>query len=93
MTEGFAGTLEFIQHDCDALAFISAGDYVMVEGTSHGKMSGNVWTGGVTPGGRFCNVFIRARIPGPLEADFWLLLQSSTCKFWRHRDCARLDFN
>jgi hypothetical protein len=57
MTSGFTGTLEFIQHDYDALTFIPAGDYVVVEGTSHGKMSGKVWAGGVTPGGRFCNVF------------------------------------
>ena len=57
MTNGFAGTLEFIRHDYDALTFIPAGDYVVVEGTSHGKISGKAWTGGVTPGGRFCNVF------------------------------------
>jgi len=57
MTKGFAGALEFIRHDYDALTFIPAGDYVVVEGTSHGKMSGRAWTGGVTPGGRFCNVF------------------------------------
>ena len=57
MTSGFAGALEFIRHDCDTLTFIPAGDYVVVEGTSHGKMSGKAWTGGVTPGGRFCNVF------------------------------------
>ena len=57
MIRGFQGTLEFIQHDYDALVFIPAGDYVVVEGTSHGKMSGKVWTGGVTPGGRLCNVF------------------------------------
>jgi hypothetical protein len=57
MTKGFAGTLEFIQHDYDTLTCIPAGDYVVVEGTSHGKMSGKAWTGSVTPGGRFCNVF------------------------------------
>ena len=57
MTDGFAVTLEFIRHDYDALTFIPAGDYVVVEGTSHGKISGKAWTGGVTSGGRFCNVF------------------------------------
>ena len=57
MTKGFAGTLEFIRHDYDVMTFIRAGDYVVVEGTSHGRMSGKAWTGGVTPGGRFCNVF------------------------------------
>jgi len=57
MTKGFAGALEFIQHDYDTLTCIPAGDYVVVEGTSHGTMSGKAWTGGETPGGRFCNVF------------------------------------
>jgi len=57
MTNGFAVTLEFIRDDYDALTFIPAGDYLVVEGTSHGKISGKAWTGGVTPGGRFCNVF------------------------------------
>jgi len=56
MTKGFAGALEFIQHDYDTLTCIPAGDYVVVEGTSHGTMSGKAWTGGETPGGRFCNV-------------------------------------
>ena len=55
--KGFEGSLEFIQHDYDKLSFVSAGDYVVVEGTSHGKLSGKTWTGGETPGGRFCNVF------------------------------------
>ncbi len=57
MVKGFEGALEYIQHDYDTLIFIPAGDYVAVEGTSHGKMSGKSWVGGDTPGGRFCNVF------------------------------------
>jgi hypothetical protein len=57
MFKGFEGSLEFIQHDYDKLTFIPAGDYVVVEGTSHGRLSGRAWTGGETPGGRFCNVF------------------------------------
>ncbi len=58
MTDGFAGTLEFIiRHDYDALTFTAAGDHVVAEGTSHGKIAGKAWTGGVTSGGRFCNVF------------------------------------
>jgi hypothetical protein len=32
-------------------------DYLVVEGTSHGKMSGKSWAGGTTPGGRFWNLF------------------------------------
>ena len=57
MVKGFDGILESIQHDYDDLIFILSGDYVIVEGTSHGKMSGKSWAGGKTPGGRFCNVF------------------------------------
>ena len=57
MVKGFDGVLEFIQHDYDKLTFIPAGDYVVVEGTSRGRLSGKTWAGGETPGGRFCNVF------------------------------------
>jgi ketosteroid isomerase-like protein len=39
------------------LNFIPAGDYLVVEGSSEGRMSGKAWAGGETPGGRFCNVF------------------------------------
>ena len=41
MIQGFQGTLEFIQHDYDNLKFIASGDYVVVEGSSRGKLSGN----------------------------------------------------
>src|SRR5262245_27949949 len=57
LVQGFAGSLEFMQHDYDNLMFIPAGDYVVVEGTSRGKLSGKTWQGGQTPGGRFCDVF------------------------------------
>ena len=57
MVGGFSGTLEYIKHNYDSLVFIPSGDYLVVEGTSHGKMSGKSWVGGETPGGRFCNVF------------------------------------
>jgi ketosteroid isomerase-like protein len=57
MVKGFEGVLEFIQHDYDRLTFIPSADYLIVEGTSHGRMSGKPWAGGKTPGGRFCNVF------------------------------------
>jgi ketosteroid isomerase-like protein len=39
------------------LTFIPSGDHVVVEGTSHGRISGKSWAGGKTPGGRFCNAF------------------------------------
>jgi ketosteroid isomerase-like protein len=57
LVKPFAGSLEYIRHDYDALKFIASGDYVVVEGTSKGKLSGTEWSGGTTPGGRFCNVF------------------------------------
>jgi ketosteroid isomerase-like protein len=57
MVKGFEGSLEYIQHDYDRLNFISSGDYLVVEGTSQGRMFGKLWAGGKTPGGRFCNVF------------------------------------
>ena len=57
LVKGVDGILEQIQHDCDGFNFIPSGDYLVVEGTSHGKMAGKVWAGGKTPGGRFCNVF------------------------------------
>jgi ketosteroid isomerase-like protein len=57
MVKGFEGVLEHIQHDYDRLNFIPSADYLIVEGTSQGRMSGKSWAGGKTPGGRFCNVF------------------------------------
>jgi len=57
MVKGFDGILEYIRHDYDGLSFIPSGDYLVVEGTSQGKMSGKSWVGGKTSGGRFCNVF------------------------------------
>jgi ketosteroid isomerase-like protein len=55
--KGFEHDLEYIRHDYDGLTFIPSGDYLVVEGTSRGQMAGKSWTGGKTPGGRFCNVF------------------------------------
>jgi hypothetical protein len=40
MVKGFEGSMEYIGHDQDTLTFIPSGDYLVVEGTSHGKMSG-----------------------------------------------------
>ena len=57
MVKGFEGTLEFIKHDYDGFTFMPSGDYLVVEGTSRGAISGKSWEGGKTPGGRFCNVF------------------------------------
>jgi len=52
LTKGFEGALEFVRHDYDTLKITPVGDYVFVEGTSRGKLSGKTWTGGETPGGR-----------------------------------------
>jgi hypothetical protein len=71
MVKGFDGVLEYIQHDYDALNFIPSGDHLVVEGTSHGKMSGKSWIGGTTPGGRFCNVF---KFEGQLIASLHVYL-------------------
>jgi ketosteroid isomerase-like protein len=57
LVQGFEGSLEYIRHDYASLIFIPSGDYLVVEGTSQGKMSGKSWAGGQTPGGRFCNLF------------------------------------
>ena len=57
MVKGFDGIPEYIRHDYDNLSFIPSGDYLAVEGTSQGEMSGKSWAGGKTAGGRFCNVF------------------------------------
>src|SRR5258708_1705799 len=52
MVTGFEGALEYIQHDYDRLTVIPSADYLIVEGTSHGRMSGKSWAGGTTHGGR-----------------------------------------
>jgi hypothetical protein len=49
MVKGFEGALEYIQHDYDRLTFIPSADYLIVEGTSHGRMSGKSWAGGKSP--------------------------------------------
>ena len=46
MVKGFEGALEYIQHDYDCLTFIPSADYLVVEGTSQGRMSGKSWAGG-----------------------------------------------
>ncbi len=57
MVKGFEGVLKYIKHDYDNLIFIPSRDHLVVEGTSEGEISNEKWTGGKTPGGRFCNVF------------------------------------
>jgi hypothetical protein len=45
MVKGFEGSLEYIQHDYDSFTFVTSGDYLIVEGTSHGRMSGKLGQG------------------------------------------------
>jgi hypothetical protein len=47
-----------IVHDNAYFNYIIEGDFVVAEGMTHGELSdGSQWRGGVTLGGRFCNVF------------------------------------
>jgi ketosteroid isomerase-like protein len=57
MVSGFAGVLEAIEHDYSKYLFVARDPYVIVEGTTRGRMQGKEWEAGKTPGGRFCNVF------------------------------------
>ncbi len=57
MVGGFAGDLEAIEHDISQYLFVARDPFVIVEGTTRGRMHGKTWEGGKTPGGRFCNVF------------------------------------
>lgn len=46
-----------ITHNLESLKFYVDGDVVVVEGTTAGVMSdGREWRGGVSPGGRWCDV-------------------------------------
>src|ERR1700741_938359 len=45
MVKGFEGVLSYIKHDYDNFNFIPSGDYLIVEGTSKGEMSGKSWAG------------------------------------------------
>jgi ketosteroid isomerase-like protein len=57
VVKGFEGALEWIRHDQATFVFIPSGDRIAVEGVSAGRMRGVEWSGGITVGGRFCNVF------------------------------------
>jgi len=51
-------SVESIEHDIDNFIYISEGPYVVVEGTTSGRMrNGQRWSGGQTPGGRFSSIF------------------------------------
>jgi len=47
-----------MMHRLDDLRLIVEGNYAVVEGTSAGTLNdGQTWSGGETPGGRFCSIF------------------------------------
>ena len=55
---GLGGLVEVIEHDVRGFLYTVSGNVVVVEGTTKGKLkSGESWSAGETPGGRFCNVF------------------------------------
>ena len=57
--EGFMTKVAAIAHNIDDFNYIVAGDTVVVEGTTYGTaVDGSKWSGGQTPGGRFCSVFV-----------------------------------
>jgi ketosteroid isomerase-like protein len=58
LAKGLLGSISSLVHDMDKLSYITSGETVVVEGTTHGALrSGQTWAGGETPGGRFCSVF------------------------------------
>ena len=51
-------TILSLKHDLDSFQFTEGPDGVAVEGLSSGEtVAGQRWSGGETPGGRFCSVF------------------------------------
>jgi hypothetical protein len=58
LAKGLLGSLSSLAHDMDKLSYITSGETVVVEGTTHGALrNGQTWAGAETPGGRFCSVF------------------------------------
>lgn len=55
---GLTKVLASVTHDIDSFLYLVSGNYLTVEGTTRGTTkSGTHWSGGKTPGGRFCSVF------------------------------------
>jgi ketosteroid isomerase-like protein len=56
--QGMSGVLSSVEHNTQDFRYVSAGESVVVEGTTVGSaQDGLTWSGGHTPGGRFCSVF------------------------------------
>jgi len=55
---GLLSRLKELVHDLSGFKYVVGLNAVVVEGTTRGTvLSGDGWTGGKTPGGRFCSVF------------------------------------
>ncbi|MEY9148745.1 hypothetical protein ABIF00_006729 [Bradyrhizobium elkanii] len=52
-----SGQIEAFGHRMETFLYVARDPYVVVEGTTMGKIEGKEWEGGKTPGGRFANVF------------------------------------
>lgn len=74
--EMWSGFTDIVEFNHQITNIIDAGDFVVVEGLTQGRgADGRTWTGGSTPGGRFCNVFefrgdLIARVHVYLDPDY-----------------------
>src|SRR5271163_4368685 len=72
LATGLLGSLKSIAHYISDFKYVVGSDSVVVEGTTHGAdAQGSEWSGGETPGGRFCSVF---EFRGPLIARMHIYL-------------------
>lgn len=55
---GLFKSISTLSHDLSTFTYVVTPDIIVVEGTTQGVDSeGRRWSGGETPGGRFCSVF------------------------------------
>lgn len=58
LAKGLSSTQKWASHSPDSMKFFEGRDFVVVEGTTKGVYQDDtMWSGGETPGGRYCNVF------------------------------------
>jgi hypothetical protein len=83
-TSALRTTIRSLKHDQDSFRFVEGADSVALEGLSVGEtVSGRQWSGGATPGGRFCCVF---DFRGPLITRLYTYLDPD----YGGEDAARL---
>jgi ketosteroid isomerase-like protein len=89
MAAGMGRVFEFVEHDFRTYSFICSGTTLVVEGTTRGQLkTGQSWAAGMTPGGRFCNVFefhgdLISRVYIYLDPDY---VSEDTARFLWGRD-------